>query len=131
MIVPDDAPVDTPQPNGDAPDGRATIVAGVDGSKEAIVAAHFARELADQFGDRLLVVRPNAAADPPAHALQAISASEDARMIVIGVTARASLSEVRWRRGCRGSHAARSSSCLWAQPRIWTPSPVAEMRRAA
>ena len=84
MIVPDDAPVDAPQPNGDAPDGRATIIAGVDGSKESTVAVYFAGQLAERLGDRLLVVRPNAAAEPPAHALQAISASEDARMIVIG-----------------------------------------------
>jgi nucleotide-binding universal stress UspA family protein len=84
VIFPDDAPVGAPQPNGDAPDGRATIVAGVDDSKEAIVAVHFAGQLAERLGDRLLVVRPNAAADPPAHALQAISASEDARMVVIG-----------------------------------------------
>ena len=66
MIVPDGAPMDAPQTNGDAPDGRATIIAGVDGSKESTVAAHFARELADRLGDRLLVVRPNAAAEPPA-----------------------------------------------------------------
>jgi nucleotide-binding universal stress UspA family protein len=84
MIVPDGAPVDGPRPVGDAPHGRATIVAGIDGSERSSVAAHFARELADQLGDRLLVVRPNAAAEPPAHTLQAISASEDARMIVIG-----------------------------------------------
>ena len=84
MIVPDDAPVDAPQPNGDAPDGRATIIAGVDGSKESTVAVYFAGQLAERLGDRLLIVRPNAAADPPAHALKAISASEDARMIVIG-----------------------------------------------
>ena len=84
MIVPDDVPVDAPQANGDAPDGRATIIAGVDGSEESTVAVHFAGQLAERLGDRLLVVRPNAAADPPAHALQAISASEDARMIVIG-----------------------------------------------
>jgi nucleotide-binding universal stress UspA family protein len=84
MIVPDATPVDAPQLNGDAPDGRATIIAGVDGSDESIVAAHFAGRLAERLGDRLLFVRPNAAADPPAHALQAISASEDARMVVIG-----------------------------------------------
>ena len=84
MIVPDDAPVDDPQPNGDAPDRHATIIAGVDGSKESTVAAHFAGQLAERLGDRLLIVRPNAVADPPAHALKAISASEDARMIVIG-----------------------------------------------
>ena len=84
MIVPDAAPVDGPQANGDAPSGRATIVAGVDGSEQSSVAAHFARELAEHLGDRLLVVRPNAAVEPPAHTLQAISASEDARMIVIG-----------------------------------------------
>lgn len=84
MIVPDAAPVDAPQANGDAPDGRATIIAGVDGSKESTVAVYFAGQLAERLGDRLLVVRPNAAADPPAHALKAISASEDARMIVIG-----------------------------------------------
>ena len=47
------------------------------------MAAHFAGQLAERLGDRLLIVRPNAAADPPASALQAISASEDARMIVI------------------------------------------------
>jgi nucleotide-binding universal stress UspA family protein len=85
MIVPNGAPVDDPRPMGDAPNGRATIIVGVDGSEQSSVAAHFARELADRLGDRLLVVRPNAAAEPPAHTLQAISASEDARMIVIGV----------------------------------------------
>jgi nucleotide-binding universal stress UspA family protein len=84
MIVPDDAPVDRPQPDGDAPVRRATIIAGVDGSKESTVAARFAGELAERLGDRLLIVRPNAVNHPPAHALTAISASEDARMIVIG-----------------------------------------------
>jgi nucleotide-binding universal stress UspA family protein len=84
MIAPDDAPVDSSRPTGDAPEGRAPIVAGVDGSEQSSVAAHFARELAERLGDRLLVVRPNAAVEPPAHTLQAISASEDARMIVIG-----------------------------------------------
>jgi nucleotide-binding universal stress UspA family protein len=84
MIVPDDAPLDAPQPSGDARDGRATLIAGVDGSEQSSVAAHFARELAERLGDRLLVVRPNAAVEPPAHTLQAISASEDARMVVIG-----------------------------------------------
>ena len=84
MIVPDAAPVDGPQANGGAPDGRATIVAGVDGSEQSSLAAHFARGLAERLGYRLLVVRPNAAVEPPAHTLQAISASEDARMIVIG-----------------------------------------------
>jgi nucleotide-binding universal stress UspA family protein len=87
MIVPDRLPLDDPRPIGDAPNGRATIIAGVDGSEQSSVAAHFARELADRLGDRLLVVRPHAAADPPAYTLQAISASEDARMIVIGVDA--------------------------------------------
>ena len=84
MIVPDDVPVGAPQANGDAPDGRAAIIAGVDGSKESTVAVYFAGQLAERLGDRLLIVRPNAVADPPAHTLQAISASEDARMIVIG-----------------------------------------------
>ena len=84
MIVGDGAPMDATQTNGDAPDGRATIIAGVDGSKESTVAAHFARELAARVGDRLVVVRPNPAAEPPLHTLHAISASEAARMIVIG-----------------------------------------------
>jgi nucleotide-binding universal stress UspA family protein len=84
MIVPDATPVDAPQLNGDAPDGRATIIAGVDGSKESTVAVHFAGQLNERLGDRLLIVRPNTVADPPAYALQTISASEDARMIVIG-----------------------------------------------
>jgi nucleotide-binding universal stress UspA family protein len=85
MIVPDGVPLDGPRSIGDAPDGRPTIIAGVDGSEQSSVAAHFAGELADRLGGRLVVVRPNAAAEPPAHTLQAISASEDARMIVIGV----------------------------------------------
>jgi nucleotide-binding universal stress UspA family protein len=84
MIVPDGAPVEGPRPIDDAPTGRATIIAGVDGSEQSSVAAHFARELAERLGDRLVVVRPNAAAEPPAHTLQAISASEGARMVVIG-----------------------------------------------
>jgi nucleotide-binding universal stress UspA family protein len=84
MIVPDGAPLDGPRPVGDAPDGRATIIAGVDGSEQSSVAAHFAGALAERLGDRMLVVRPNPAAEPPAHTLQAVSASEDARMIVIG-----------------------------------------------
>ncbi len=84
MIVPDDAPLDDPQLNGDAPDRRATIIAGVDGSKESTVAAHFAGQLAERLGDRLLIVQPNAVTDPPDHALKAISASADAQMIVIG-----------------------------------------------
>ena len=70
MIVPDDAPVDGSRPTDDVPDGRATIVAGLDGSEQSTVAAHFARELAERLGDRLLVVRPNAAVEPPAHTLQ-------------------------------------------------------------
>jgi nucleotide-binding universal stress UspA family protein len=84
MIVPDGAPLDGPRPIGDAPDGRATIIAGVDRSEQSSVAAHFAGVLADRSGGRLVVVRPNAAAEPPARTLQVISASEDARMIVIG-----------------------------------------------
>ena len=84
MIVPDGVPFDDPRPIGDAPNGRATIIAGVDGSEQSSVAGHFARELAGRLGDRLLVVRPNAAVEPPAHTLQVITASEDARMIVIG-----------------------------------------------
>jgi nucleotide-binding universal stress UspA family protein len=84
MIVPDGAPVNVPQANGHAHDGRATIIAGVDASKESTVAVYFAGQLAERLGDRLLVVRPNAVADPPARALKAISASEDARMVVIG-----------------------------------------------
>ena len=133
MIVPDGKPLDGPRPIGDAPDGRATIIAGVDGSEQSSVAAHFAGELADRIGGRLLVVRPNAAAEPPAHTLQAISASEDARMIVIGVDGAGG-------RFPKGSSLAARLPRLARCPVIVVPEgatatladlPEAEMRRAA
>jgi nucleotide-binding universal stress UspA family protein len=133
MIVPDGGPVDGPRPTGDAPNGRATIIAGVDGSEQSSVAAHFARELADHLGDRLLVVRPNAAAEPPALTLQAISASEDARMIVIGVDG----DGARFPRGSSlAARLPRLARCpVIVVPEASTPAladvPEAEMRRAA
>ena len=132
MIVPDGVPVDRPRPIGDAPHGHATIIAGVDGSEQSSVAARFAGQLADRLGDRLVVVRPHAAADPPANTLQAISASEDARMIVIGVDDGA--------RFALGSSLATRLPRLARCPVIVVPEgaaatladlPEAEMRRAA
>ena len=83
MIVPDAAPMGSPRPIGDAPRERATIVVGVEGSEQRSPAADFAWAVAERLGDRLMVVRPHAAGDPPASALRAISAGEDARMIVV------------------------------------------------
>jgi nucleotide-binding universal stress UspA family protein len=70
-------------PDGETPPEHSTIVAGMDGSAESSTAARFARELAERLGDRLVVVPTDAAAEPPAHALQAVAARERARLIVI------------------------------------------------
>jgi nucleotide-binding universal stress UspA family protein len=83
VVVPDGAPGVSPARLGHAPSERSTIVAAIDGSEESSAAAGFASELADRLGERLLVVHPNAAADPPAHALQAIALHENARLITI------------------------------------------------
>jgi nucleotide-binding universal stress UspA family protein len=84
MIIPDSAPLGGARPLAAAPRKRATIVAGVESSEQPSAAVDFAWALAERLGDRLMVVRPHAAGDPPARALEAISAGEDARMIVIG-----------------------------------------------
>lgn len=82
MIVADGASGGAPGGAGETAWERA-IVAGVDGSSHSSVAARFARELADQLGDRLLIVPTDAAADPPAVTLHAVAAREHARLIVI------------------------------------------------
>ena len=133
MIVPDGAPVDGPRPTRDAPGGSATIVAGVDGSEQSSVAAHFARELAERLGDRLLVVRPNAMVEPPAHTLEVISASEDARRIVIGGDGEGARLPLRSSLAARLPRLARRPVIV--VPEDSTPTladvPETEMRRAA
>jgi nucleotide-binding universal stress UspA family protein len=84
MIVAENQSADTPRRFAQAPRERPVIVAGVDGSAESSAATRFARELAERLGDRLVIVPTHAAAEPPAHALQAVSARERARLIVIG-----------------------------------------------
>ena len=84
LIVSDRAPATDPTPSDVATGERSTIVAGLDGSREAPLAAAFARELAKGLGDRLLIVHTHAAGAPPAHALQAIAAGERARLMVVG-----------------------------------------------
>jgi nucleotide-binding universal stress UspA family protein len=83
MIVPAKPSADTlGRFDGTRAEG-STIVAGMDGSAESSRATRFARELAERLGDRLVIVPTDAAAAPPAHALQAIAVSEQARLIVI------------------------------------------------
>lgn len=84
MIVPDNQSADIPRRFDDTPPERSTIVVGVDGSAESSAATRLARELAERLGARLVIVPTHAAADPPAHVLQAVSAREQARLIVIG-----------------------------------------------
>jgi nucleotide-binding universal stress UspA family protein len=100
----------------------STVIAGVDGTDRSARAALFARELANDIGDRLLLVHSHDSLEPvtihaggageagvsvpepiwdalghsgngaglvvggapPAHALQAVAARENARLIVIG-----------------------------------------------
>jgi nucleotide-binding universal stress UspA family protein len=81
----------------------STVIAGVGGAERSHEATVVAKELADRLGDRLLLVHahegsgpiaihPGGPGDsdvvieemPPAHALQAVAARENARLIVIG-----------------------------------------------
>jgi nucleotide-binding universal stress UspA family protein len=95
MIVPP-APIRRPRPFDPAGGDPATMVAGTDGSAAASAAARFAEALADGMGHRLVVVRLRDQAGSRAGVLQAISATEDARMIVIGLEGQDGL---RLRRG--------------------------------
>jgi nucleotide-binding universal stress UspA family protein len=83
MIVPAKASADTPRRFDRTADEGSTIVVGIDGSAESSTVTRFARELSEHLGDRLVIVPTDAAAEPPAHALQAISAREHARLVVI------------------------------------------------
>lgn len=83
MIIPAKPTADT-LPRFDGTGAEAsTIVAGMDGSAESARATRFARELAKRLGDGLVIVPTHTAAAPPAHALQAASARERARLVVI------------------------------------------------
>lgn len=81
----------------------STVIAGVAGTERSCEAARVAKQLADGLGDRLLLVHAHADSGPiaihphtedddafvieempPAHALQAVAARENARLIVIG-----------------------------------------------
>ena len=86
MIVPDDPSAITPLRLDDTTPERTTIVAGVDGSAESSEVTRLAKELADRLAIRLVMVPTHAAAEPPAHTLQAVAAYEQARLIVIGAT---------------------------------------------
>ena len=79
MIVPANASADTPRRFDRTAGEGSTIVVGTDGSAESSTVTRFARELSEHLGDRLVIVPTDAAAEPPAHALQAISA-----LVVIG-----------------------------------------------
>jgi nucleotide-binding universal stress UspA family protein len=96
MIVAAESSADTPRRFDGSLDEGSTIVAGTDGSPESSRATRFARELAERLDDRLVIVPTHAADEPPAHALQAVSASEQARLVVIdashGEASRPSLS---------------------------------------
>jgi nucleotide-binding universal stress UspA family protein len=76
-------PAELPRRYNGTPSHGSTIIAGTDGSAESSRATRFARELADRLDDRLVIVPTHAAAAPPAHALLAISAREQARLVVI------------------------------------------------
>ena len=83
MIVPANASADTPRRFDRTAGEGSTTVVGTDGSAKSSTATRFARELSEHLGDRLVIVPTDAAAEPPAHALQAISAREQARLVVI------------------------------------------------
>jgi nucleotide-binding universal stress UspA family protein len=87
MIVPP-APVDRPRPFDGAGGELPTMVAGMDGSTEASAAVRFAESLAAAMDHRLVVVQLREDAGSRASALQGISESEDARMIVIAAEQR-------------------------------------------
>jgi nucleotide-binding universal stress UspA family protein len=80
MVIPGQAAAIDPDINAS---GRSTIVAGLDGTAEPSDAVRFARAIAARLGDRLSIVHTHAAGTPPAHTLQAISACEGARLIVV------------------------------------------------
>jgi hypothetical protein len=81
-IVPETATI------GRGPAGeRPAIVAGMDGYALSSVAARFAGVLADRLDHRLVVVQLRDRVKSRAGALQAISESEAARMIVIAAEA--------------------------------------------
>ena len=79
MVVPDNAAAIGPAMDAAEP---STIVAGLDGAASSDV-VRFSRTLARRLGDQLSIVHTHAAGTPPAHALQAIAAREQARLIVI------------------------------------------------
>ena len=84
MVIPRSASPDDPPYLGHTPPGRPAIVAGVEDLTQSSGSIAFARQLADTLGDRLMIVHLHSGAGPPAHALQAIAASEAARLIVVG-----------------------------------------------
>jgi nucleotide-binding universal stress UspA family protein len=84
MIVPAKVSADAPRRFDRTAGEGSTIVVGTDGSAESSPVTRFARELSGHLGDRLVIVPTGAAAELPAHALQAISAREQARLVVIG-----------------------------------------------
>jgi nucleotide-binding universal stress UspA family protein len=65
MIVPGRAPRVWAEQLGNPWAGRSTVIAGVDGSDDAVRAAVLADELAQAFGDRLLLVHAQEAAVAP------------------------------------------------------------------
>jgi len=82
MIVPD-ARTDLTGLLVEASRPRPTMIASTDGSAASSAAARFAGELAAGLDHRLVVVHLRDRAGKRADALQAVSRSEDARMIVI------------------------------------------------
>jgi nucleotide-binding universal stress UspA family protein len=83
MIVPDGAATGAFDSRVCGRENRSTVIAGVDGSERSSAAAGLARRIADRLDDQLLIVPLQSTEDPPAHVMQAIAASEKARVIVI------------------------------------------------
>lgn len=77
------SPIGNPRPFDGVPGSPPTMVAGMDGSAPASAAVQFAGALADGLGHRLVRVQLRNGARSSADTLHAISASENARMIVI------------------------------------------------
>ena len=77
------SPIGNPRPFDGTPGSPPTMVAGMDGSAPASTAVEFAGALADGLGHRLVRVQLRDGARSSADTLQAISATENARMIVI------------------------------------------------
>jgi nucleotide-binding universal stress UspA family protein len=88
MIVPE-SPAGSRRSFEGATDERATIVVGTDGSPSSSAATRFARGLADGLDHRLVVIQLRDRGGSRVDALQAMAASEDARMIVIAANHRA------------------------------------------